>query len=425
MGILDFLKQKAKSVSLEEAKKIAVNEFDAEKKELVDFSSKKFSEIKHLSIRLTKSASLLENHKIDLDEGNKRYRQIVVTSQKNLVRQLKGISNKIVPPTDFEAKTLREYVSKSNLVITNDLMPYWKNIALAKLMLKDEVNSIGDDLKELLETLEGLRNRAFSEKLANLEKISELLKKIESNKKLLDELDLKISDSKNKGKEKEKSVTKIEDKISGKKNSEGIESFNEFTNKKEVFEKQKIELIAGFNAELAPVEKILKRLQSVAESTKLLDLKEKELLGFLLETPASAVALDPKGTVFRSVIVKAEKLVKEGTIPLKNKEKEKKAEALSNLIEKDFFSEYFWKLNNIQSDINMIEKKIASLDISSELRVLESDLETEGRELSQLNWSLNRLESEKSLANDEISELNKKISNIFNTVFDKKYEIKN
>jgi len=425
MGMLDFLKQKAKPVSLEEAKKLAMSEFDAEKKDILDFSSKKFAEIKHLSIRLTKSASLFENHKIDLNEGNKKYRQIVVTSQKNLVRQLKGISKKIVPPTEFESDTLREYITKSNLVITNDLMPYWKNIALAKLMLKDEVNSIGNDLKELLDTLEELQKKAFSEKLINLEKINDFLEKIKENKKLLEELDLKISDSKNKIKEKEKMVVKLDGKISDKKNSKEVESLNEFTNKKESFEKQKQELVANFNSELAPVEKILKRLQSVAESTKILDPKEKELLGFLLSTPARAVTLDPKGTAFKSVIVKAEKLVKQGTISFKDKEKEKKFSALSKLIEKDFFSDYFWKLNNVQSDLNQIEKRIASLDISSELRGLESDLETEGKELSQLNWSLNKLESEKVSVNEEILAVDKKILRAFNLIFDKKFEVKN
>ncbi|MAG18437.1 MAG: hypothetical protein CL944_03120 [Candidatus Diapherotrites archaeon] len=425
MGILDFLKQKAKPVSLEESKKIAMAEFDAEKNEIIDFSSKKFAEIKHLSIRLTKSASLFENHKIDLDEGNKRYRQIVVTSQKNLVRQLKGISKKIVPPTDFETNNLREYITKSTLVITNDLMPYWKNIALAKLMLKDEVNSIGDDLKELLGALEQLHKKAFSEKLINLEKINELLEKIEDNKKLLEELDLKISDSKNKLKEKEKIVVRLDGKISDKKNSKEVESLNEFTDKKERFEKQKQELVSNFNSELAPIEKILKRLQSAAESTKMLDRKEKELLGFLLETPALAITLDPKGTAFKNVIVKAEKLVKEGTIPLKDKEKEKKFEALSKLMKKDFFSDYFWKLNNVQSDLNQVEKRIAGLDISAELKTLEADLKTEGKELSQLNWSVNKLESEKISINEEILLLDKKNSRIFNLIFDKKFEVKN
>ncbi|MCH7902273.1 hypothetical protein IIC68_00815, partial [archaeon] len=165
MGFLDFLSTKPKDISIEESRQMIFKEFEQQEKELLDYSSKKFAELKYLLISLSKTASLLETQKINLEEGNKRYRQIVATSQKNLVRQLKGLSHKLVPPNSFDLDSLENYSQKALNSVTNDLMPYWKNISLAKLELNKEMNIQKVALNDLLKERKVCKNQRQIESL--------------------------------------------------------------------------------------------------------------------------------------------------------------------------------------------------------------------------------------------------------------------
>jgi len=424
MGFLDFLSTKPKDISIEESREMIFKEFEKQEKELLDYSSKKFAELKYLLISLSKTASLLETQKINLDEGNKRYRQIVATSQKNLVRQLKGLSHKLVPPNSFDLDSLENYSQKSLNSVTNDLMPYWKNISLAKLELNKEMNLVGENLKELLESLKELHDLTFAKKLQSLKSL----------KKSFKELDDKVGDQKTLGekiREEEKLIKGIENKLyllekslNEKITSKDSADFRTLEAKKESFEKEKEKQIQAFNTEIAPTEKVLKRMYSLSESSPLLSSKEKELLKLILVSPASAFTIDPKGLGAKNIFVKAEKMVKDGSIVLKDKEKGKRLNAISALLEKDFFTDCFWNLNQVQADLIQVRKRLSALDITSQLKSLEADIDSVKNELKEKQSILQRFSSEKQETDSVLSSHSIDLTVSVNSFFEKKFVVK-
>ena len=64
-------------------------------------------------------------------------------------------------------------------------------------------------------------------------------------------------------------------------------------------------------------------------------------------------------------------MIKSGSIALKEAEKEKRLKAICNLLGRDFFSEFFWELNKVQSELMQVEKQIASFGLHSEISTME------------------------------------------------------
>ncbi len=428
MGIAEkisgFFEKKPKEVCFKDAEEIVFFELETEEKELEDISSKKFAEIKHLLKSLSQNAVVLENHEIKLDEGNKRFRQIVVTSQKNLVRQLQGLSSRLMPPQKINTKEIQDYSISSIKAITQDLLPYWKNVALTKLLLKDEIKSIGEDLTELSEIFKQLNEKSFSEKIVSNSSLkngfesfhlkenekSELTKKVAEKEKRLTEIKNQIEQGKGKGEEKRKSTE--------------YKKLFDLKSKIRIQDNEKSKVISMFNSEIAPVEKILKRMLVLSENTALLDSTEKDVLKAVLSSPESAVVIDPQGTKLKVIFAKAEKLLKEGAISMKEKEEGKKMIALTALLEKDFFSQYFWTLNKIKAERSHIEKEISAMSISSEIAEIESSIYIHGNELLQIKKELESVKKELDDCENNCSSIFKKIEKKFNQLYEKKYKLK-
>ena len=424
MGFLDFLSTKPKDISIEESREMVFTEFENQEKELLDYSSKKFAEIKYLLISLSKTSSHLETQKINLDEGNKRYRQIVATSQKNLVRQLKGLSLKLVPSNSSDLDSLEEYSQKSLNSVTNDLMPYWKNISLAKLELNKEMNLVGENLKELLESLKELHDLTFAKKLQSLKSLKKSFNELDDKVNEQNVLDEKIKEQGKLIKDIENQLYSLEKSLNEKTTSKDSAEFRSLESKKESFEHAKEKQIQSFNTEIAPAEKVLKRMYSLSESAPLLPSKEKELLRLILVSPSSAFTVDPKGLGAKNIFIKAEKMINDGSIVLKDKEKQKRLNAISSLLEKDFFSDCFWNLNQVQADLIQVRKRLAALNITSQLKVLEADIDSVKNELKEKQSVLERFSNEKQESDSDLDSHSNDLTNSLNSFFEKKFVIK-
>jgi hypothetical protein len=116
LGAIFGKKQKVSEITFSAAIAILEDESVKEQAALSDLASKKFAEIRHLASSLTKNAQALEGHEIKVDEGNRALRQIVSTSQKNLSRHLRGLSNKIMPPQKIPyRKEMRFFLTQCHL----------------------------------------------------------------------------------------------------------------------------------------------------------------------------------------------------------------------------------------------------------------------------------------------------------------------
>ena len=424
MGFLDFLSTKPKDISIEESREMIFQDFENQEKELLDYSSKKFAEIKYLLISLSKTASLLETQKINLEEGNKRYRQIIATSQKNLVRQLKGLSLKLVPPNGFDLDSLEDYSQKSLNSVTNHLMPYWKNISLTKLELNKEMNLVGENLKELLESLNQLHDLTFAEKFQTLKSLRKSFKELDAKVAEQKSLEEKITEQEKLIKGIENKLYSLEKSLNEKITSQDSAEFRGLNDKKKSFEKEKDNQIQAFNTEIAPTEKVLKRLYSLSESSPLISSKEKELLRLILESPSTAFSVDPKGLGSKNIFIKAEKMVKDGSIVLKDKEKEKRLSAISSLLKKDFFTDCFWNLNKVQAELLQVRKRLSALDITSQLKIFESDIDSVKNELKEKQSTSQRFSSEKQELDSVLSSHSSDLTDSVNSFFEKKFVVK-
>gem|GEM_PF-3363587 len=419
--IIEFLSGRKKGAAgrpdFAQAQKIASDELALKEKGLSEFASLKFAEIKHLISRLSKSAAYLDSQKIDLSAGNEALRRIVSTSQKNLARQLKGLSQKLAPPAAINPDSVREYCSRAMQAIANDLMPYWKNIALAKILLKDEVKEIGDNLKELALAIEVLGAKCSDAKTREFTRLAVISERISSASQLAQELESKAASGKKDLAAAQAEHSSLSRSLEEKKGSPQASQLIELDSQIREFESKKEEVVSRLNSALAPLEKVLKRLAPIAESGDALTARENEVLALMLENPAGMIISDPKGEVARQVFSKAKELVQKGSISLKDSEKQKRLDGLDALIAKDFFSEYFWEMNRAQAELAQAQKERAGLTLSSEIGKLEASLASAKKRLEEAKSGLERAQGELALNASKESALREEFAALFNSVF--------
>ncbi len=416
-------KKKVQMVSLEEAGKLVDEELAAQEKGLVEFASAKFAEIKHLVSRLSSSASLLESQKIDLKEGNEAFRRIVSTSQKNLSRQLKGLSQKLGPPTSITPQSVREYCSKAMPAIANDLMPYWKNIALAKLLLKDEIREIGGNLKELAGAIESLQRKSFDERARKLASLKSIAMAIHEKEKGVAELRSRVAEAKKEHSAALLSVSSLEASLAAKGGSPEASRLAELETETADLESKKAEIVSRLNSSLAPLEKVLKRLHAIAESGGALSAREREVLALLLKKPEAVIISDPKGEAMKGVLAKAAELVHNGSISLKDAERKKRLGAIAALLAKDFFSEYFWEMNRVQAQLLQCQKEAAGLTITPEISSIEAKLESAREAATLIGKDVEMLDREFAVSALALERLRGDCVAGFNSLFAGAYEI--
>ncbi|VVB99147.1 Uncharacterised protein [uncultured archaeon] len=417
--IMDFLgsifaQKKVAEVGFGAAVELISKELAAEENALCESASMKFSEVKHLVSNLSKNAAALESQKIDLQEGNKAYRQIVATSQKNLARQLKGLSQKLLPPSVATPASISEYAPRA-LESISGLMPYWKNIALARLILKEEVKEIGVNLKELEGILRELHEKSSSGKIAELRSLKAIAEKISSFESEKSAMEKAVAGAEKSVSASQQAFSSLQVSLASKQGSPEAKELAAVGEKKALLETRKKEIVSRMNSELAPLEKVLKRLSSLSDSA--LSPRESEVLGLLLEKPEGAIISDPKGEVAKSLLSKAKAMVESGSISLKDSEKEKRLEALASLALKDFFSEYFWEMNKCQSELGQLERQVSSLSVSSEIKALEASVKGAESELVSARASLAELQGRLHDTAEKENSACSKFASEFNSAF--------
>ncbi len=429
MGLVDSFsglfrqKSSAKQVSIEEAKAIVSEEIGKHEKELLDFAPKKFAEIKHLISSLSKNADFLESQEINIDEGNRRFRQVVVTSQKNLARQLKGLSQKIMPPSIPTIASVREYSGRALRSVSFDLLPYWKTIAIAKTLLSESLGKIGEDIGELSRVLEELGKKANGEQALLLRSLESLMAEEKESRERLLKISGEIGQARKAVSSMEEKVSILEKSFGEKLASQENLVLKKLEEQKKGLESRKQGIVSSFNSEIAPLEKVFKRLSSLAKESGPLAQKEAEVLSMLLSMPASAFITDPNGTTTKSIFTKAGKMIGDGSIALKEKEREKRLNAISSFLGKDFFSEYFWPVNKLQAEILQLERRASSMKIGSEINSARLAVDSARTELSAQGQELERLLKQKALA--EASSWEKRFRALFSRYFGERFEFGN
>ncbi|MBS3058502.1 MAG: hypothetical protein J4478_03830 [Candidatus Diapherotrites archaeon] len=172
-----------------------------------------------------------------------------------------------------------------------------------------------------------------------------------------------------------------------------FKEFHERMLEKERLEAEKKSLREKANNLLAPLEKQLRKMQSLNESKGwVLESTSSRLLAAFLHDAFQALRQDPKGEGLKELLKELEKAIEAGKISFKDeKEKGKKMQALQELEKFDFFGEFFWKLNELDKRLSALNAELEKSTLFKELHSLEARVESAEREKAQKSKEIEML----------------------------------
>ncbi len=396
-GIFGKKEVKEQEIELELSKAISFSDefFSAAFAEIQKDVFSRFSEIKHLLNEIKLVLSELKEKQIELNEGNPRLRKIALTSRNTLIEKMNLLASKLEPPVSNELNEFSVYCSSSLELLESEVNSFGRNIAYTGIVLKEPIKNLGEKMNELRKVFLELKKLLDSKKnllllpeiKSGIEKIGVLVNEKKDSVSAENDLIKRISHEEN-------SLADLRKELEKKRNSVESKKLNEL---------------------LFPAEKLMKALEKLSDSGRfVLKEEEKAILGLYLSNPFLALKKDNKGEELKKIFNFIKKLVSEGKISLKEKEKQKKLAVLDELLLFDFFGEFFWKLNETEKNLIETEKEISLLDISSEISSLEKKeaysenlIKSLSAELESQKTKTKRLSEEK---NSELKLLEKNLS---------------
>lgn len=336
----------------------------------------KLAEIKHLIKELDESLLRLEKQKVEQNTGHSKLRKIVTTSKKTLIDKMRNLSSKLIPPASTDFIELNSYCSNSVKLLETEITAFGRNIAYTGIVLKEPVQNLGKKINELqsvfLETKKLFDSKKGLVLLSPAKKsFEETKEKIDSKKNsLLSEQEIlkQIDGAAEKIREEQKKLKSLEDSIEAKQYKNLLKDKISLSEKKQQIKTKLVELFY-------PIEKLLRVFRKLAEANRfVLTPEEKVLLTSYLSNPFLALKKDNKAETLKKMFHYIKGLIDDGKISLKEKEKEKKINALNQLMEYDFFENFFWELNEIDKKLNEVEARISSLNISAKISSLKNEI---------------------------------------------------
>ncbi|MFA5361238.1 MAG: hypothetical protein WC290_02210 [archaeon] len=379
--------------------------FVVKKVELEENAAKKITEIKYLHSKTLSLIKRLNDTPLE-EKTNTRLNHAVETSKKQLLIQLERMLGKI-NPTDIKnnINSYREYSKKSESLLIGEINSFRKNIAYTSFYHQDEMKELGEFLQNILNNLHELNQKFdYNKEIFEFENFKEKIGSSIQRKKELKQIQREINALSEKIIKKQEELKKYEDKIdSNKSNPKFLEiiqaekELSELTN-----EKQDLKL--QISALLLNIDRPLQRYKQLLESGRKKGSKEeKETINLFITNPLLALKKDPKAIMFKKILKDIRESILEGEIDLKEKEKEKRLEALDEIIKYDFFGTVFWKMNELQKKQIELNKSISSNPIKKDIEEENKNLKEMDSELKELVKKTEELDKQKQVIQRTIS----------------------
>jgi hypothetical protein len=379
--------------------------FVVKKVELEENAAKKITEIKYLHSKTLSLIKRLNDTPLE-EKTNTRLNHAVETSKKQLLIQLERMLGKI-NPIDIKnnINSYREYSKKSESLLIGEINSFRKNIAYTSFYHQDEMKELGEFLQNILNNLHELNQKFdYNKEIFEFENFKEKIGSSIQRKKELKQIKRAINALSEKIIKKQEELKKYEDKIdSNKSNPKFLEiiqaekELSELTN-----EKQDLKL--QISALLLNIDRPLQRYKQLLESGRKKGSKEeKETINLFITNPLLALKKDPKAIMFKKILKDIRESILEGEIDLKEKEKEKRLEALDEIIKYDFFGTVFWKMNELQKKQIELNKSISSNPIKKDIEEENKNLKEMDSELKELVKKTEELDKQKQVIQRTIS----------------------
>ncbi len=344
----------------------------------------KFSEIKHLIGETQGYLKELEKAEIS-ESGNKRFRKAAKTAKKDSVKRIKGVLQKLEPPFSTEPAKVRDYCFESLSLLREKIRSSAKSIAYTSVLLKDLMKQVGeriDAIESVLKSLVGTikENSILFEQsdllglVSGIERDSEELKKARAS---LAELKKSLETAREERKRLESEL----EKALGSEEAVELRALEERKNKlleeKTRMREKLVNRVSGLNRPL----KKLKNLSLKKEF--FLSGESQKALALFFEGEEKPFKQDPKGNSFKALLKELKGAIVSERIELGEKERAKRLDEIDSLLSADFFSDYFWKGNEIGKQLNAVEARKKSLSSNSKVGGLKRALEETGHGLKQ------------------------------------------
>lgn len=351
----------------------------------------RFVEIRQSLKMIRSHLDKLEKTVVPEEKGNARFRKVASASQQAVVPRLRVLVEKLEPPKSPSLEQTVLFSRTAFPLLQKEMQTVGKNIVYTSVVLKEDMKLLGQEFESLEKQLQELQQTVEEDAL--LEKKTLCISRFSA-----------FSDAQSAVLESEQALYRAEKEVRFAQQKTGeqkafllsLEKSPEFgALEKVASELQSVEAEAKKADEtvsllVAEIEKPLHRfVQLVNGNQWRLEKQDASFLQALSRSPVSALEADPKGQLFSRLVSEMESAVKEGILSFKDeKETEKQLAAMEKAKSFDFFSDFFWKKNELA------KKKIA-LEKNREQHPLRSALEKTRRELSSLAVEMVSLEKER------------------------------
>jgi len=421
MSFLDKIFKKADNpvinTNIDLLPSILESKLTSKRKELEMISAKNMSEIKYL---YEKSKVLLVDIKEKNleDKPNERLNKAAVTAKTQMENQLEKILDKINPlniGTDLE--NIYGYSRESYVFLFNEINSYRKSIVYISIYLKDEMKNLGSNLQELLNKFQEM-NDLFSKEqnVFFFEKTKKNIEQIKENNIEIEKKENEIKNIENETKNIENEIKTIVQDLVKLKESEESKKIDLLNEQKSKFFNEKQSLKVELSSMISTVDKPLQRFASLVDSGRWkINKEDKELLDCFIINPILALKKDVNGKQIKSILEEVKKAIEDEKIELKEKEREKRMDALVELINFDFFGRIFWKVNEIQKEVNEIDAIINKSKVLKDIEKKENSIldlkqkvESKNSEIKTILSQINSLKQKNDENIEKISEFAQK-----------------
>lgn len=430
MGLLDKLlgtgkKEPAiKELKFEEVEPFVEKEAREKEKVIKKEVPAKFSEIKHLIHETKDLLEDLEEREIS-EEGNKRFRKAAKTAKRDSIKKMDSVLKKIQPPFTEDTEKIRSYVFESLSLLRKKIRSSAKSLAYTGVVLKGLMKEIGKRIDALEHAFTHLvelikQNLLLFEKKKLLNRVSEVKDKRRELKKT--RLDLNKLNSA--VEEIEKNKVRIQKELEKLLESSDSAQLRALEKKRENLSTKKSELKNKLINMVAGINRPLKKLQNAVEKEKyFLEEESKQALKLFLDDPIKLFKRNPKAKEFKQLLKELKGTIVSEKIQLKEREKEKTLNEIDELLDFDFFSNFFWKENELEKEIKEIDKKEESIEVKSKMDRLKRNITELEHDLKETSTAIKELQRKEKQLVEEAQESINSLSSMLSKMTGKKIQI--
>ncbi|MFH0954574.1 MAG: hypothetical protein V1777_00525 [Candidatus Micrarchaeota archaeon] len=377
-----------------------------------------FSKIRFVLGEIASQTADLSKQSVENEKGNARLRKVVSSSRQTVVPKFRQLVSKLEPPKVLIRSAILDYSKRAYPLLQTEIRSTRKNLAYTGILLKDEMQELGKhfgELEQLTRELYGQTQEPVFVLAENCQKkadeLGKLLKQIQSDEQKANAASQTREQLQNKIRQTRSELALLSD-------SDESREAEEWQSELEKIRENQNRLQDQFTNLVGKADKPLRRFSGAVQNNQwVLNPQNKAFLERFSTAPWPAIQSDPKAILFKEILVEVQSALEQQKVTAKdNDEKQKWLNSIRELLQFDFFSEFFWKQNRFLIEKQKLEKQLAGHPLSKKISETKKQLESVSSEFAfeqtNLQQIQSRLQKNRELAEQGKAELEKTLSKI-------------